>query len=54
MAQGHQRQPFEMSFTFSLNNILSLVADHLSKKALLAIYQLDRILAGASQVKGVR
>jgi hypothetical protein len=28
-----------MPFTFSLNNILSVVVDHLSKKALLAIYQ---------------
>jgi hypothetical protein len=33
MAQHHQRQPFEMPFTFSLHNILSIVADHLSKKS---------------------
>jgi hypothetical protein len=39
MAQCRQQQPFKMPFTFSLNNILSIVADHLSKKALLAIYQ---------------
>jgi hypothetical protein len=32
MVQGRQRQPFEILFTFSLNNILSLIADHLSKK----------------------
>jgi hypothetical protein len=40
MAQGRQRQSFEMPFTFSLNNILSIVADHLSKRAPLAIYQI--------------
>jgi hypothetical protein len=33
MAQGRQRQPFEMPFTFSLKNILSIVADHLSEKS---------------------
>jgi hypothetical protein len=33
MAQGRQRQPFKMPFTFSLNNILSVIADHLSKKS---------------------
>jgi hypothetical protein len=38
MVQGSQRQPFEMPFTFSLSNILSIFADHLSKKALSAIY----------------
>jgi hypothetical protein len=38
MEQGCQRQPLEMPFTFSLKNILSIVADHLSKKAVLAIY----------------
>jgi hypothetical protein len=32
MAQGSQRQPFEIPFTFSLNNIVSIVADDLSKK----------------------
>jgi hypothetical protein len=32
MTQGRQRQPFEMPFTFSLNNILSIVADHLTQK----------------------
>jgi hypothetical protein len=39
MAQGRERQPFEMPFTFSLKNTLFIVADYLSKKALLAIYQ---------------
>jgi hypothetical protein len=38
MEQGRQRQPFEMPFTFPLNNILSIVADLLSKKTVLAIY----------------
>jgi hypothetical protein len=38
MARGRQRQPFEMPFAFSLNKILPIVADHLSKKALLVIY----------------
>jgi hypothetical protein len=38
-----------MPFAFSLNNILSIVADHLSKKALLAIYQ---ILRGESENLG--
>jgi hypothetical protein len=32
MTQGRQRQPFEILFTFSLNDILSIVAGHLSKK----------------------
>jgi hypothetical protein len=32
MAQGRKRQPFEMPFTFSLNNISSIVVDHLNKK----------------------
>jgi hypothetical protein len=32
MAQGRQRQPFEIPFTFSLNNVLSIVACNLSKK----------------------
>jgi hypothetical protein len=43
MAQGRRRQPFEMPFTFSLNNILSIVADHLSKKALLEIYRFPSV-----------
>jgi hypothetical protein len=38
MAQRRQQQSFEIPVTFSLNNILSIVADHLSKKALLVIY----------------
>jgi hypothetical protein len=29
-----------MPFTFSLNHILSIIADHLNKKAFLAIYPL--------------
>jgi hypothetical protein len=33
MTQGRQRQPFEIPFTFSLNNILSLIADHLNKRS---------------------
>jgi hypothetical protein len=37
-AQGSSRHPLKMPFTFSLNNILSIVSDRLSKKALLAIY----------------
>jgi hypothetical protein len=36
MASGRQR--FKISFTFSFNNILYIIADHLSKKALLASY----------------
>jgi hypothetical protein len=38
MTQVLQRRPFEMPFIFSLNQISSVVADHLSKKALLVIY----------------
>jgi hypothetical protein len=32
MTQGRQRQPFEMPFTFSLNNILSIIGDRFGKK----------------------
>jgi hypothetical protein len=35
MALGRRRYPFEMPLSFFLNHILSIIAGHLSKKALL-------------------